>query len=107
MSGAHDWLLRHVDGAPASLASSMNAAVQSHAHLSTATGLGDAALQCLRTALQLGDDRTAATPLLAADALLTAACEAAGADGVTALADHFAPGRLAAALAPQLDVDRT
>lgn len=40
-----------------------------------------AAAACLRMALQRGDDRAAAFDLLAADALLTSACEAATLSG--------------------------
>jgi hypothetical protein len=42
-----------------------------------AAQLGAAALVCLREALDRCDDRAAALHLLAADALMTAACEAA------------------------------
>lgn len=56
----------------------------------TATGepaadLGEAALDCLRDALERGDDRAAALPLLAADALLTHAAEAAALAGPESL----------------------
>lgn len=60
--------------------------------------LADAARLCLRDALTAGDDRAAALHLLAADALLTYACEAAVEDepaGFAELAAAFAPERLA------------
>jgi hypothetical protein len=48
--------------------------------------LAEAGLACLKEALQLGPARPAAFPLLAADALLTHACEAAAEAGPDALA---------------------
>jgi hypothetical protein len=45
--------------------------------------LGAAAIACLREALDRCDERGAALHLLAADALVTAACEAAGGAGST------------------------
>lgn len=60
--------------------------------------LAAAALQCLRAAAQLGDDRAAALHLLAADALITAACEAAAEAGpaeLEAVRSDTAPARLA------------
>jgi hypothetical protein len=47
--------------------------------------LRTAALACLEEALRLGDTRTAAFPLLTADALLTHACEAAAESGAETL----------------------
>src|SRR5687768_8220140 len=47
--------------------------------------LAEAAFDCLRSAVRLGDDRAAANDLLAADALLTYACEAAAETGVDEL----------------------
>jgi hypothetical protein len=47
--------------------------------------LADAARACVREALALGDDRAAALHLLAADALITYACEAAADEGGDAL----------------------
>jgi hypothetical protein len=62
--------------------------------------LAAAALACLADALGHGDDRVAALHLLAADALLTVACEAAAdaADPVArigALAERYSVARLA------------
>jgi hypothetical protein len=67
--------------------------------------LGAAAMACLRLALERCDERYAALHLLAADALITAACEAAagGEDAdaavarLRALCDEFAVHRLSAA----------
>lgn len=62
------------------------------------SGLAEAARACLRDALDIGDDRRAALHLLAADALMTYACEAAldsGTEALHTLTDAFAPPRLA------------
>ena len=66
-------------------------------HDTIPAALADAARVCLRDALAAGDDRAAALHLLAADALITYACEAATveAGGLAALADATAPDRLA------------
>lgn len=62
--------------------------------------LGAAALVCLHDALRLGDDRAAALPLLAADALITAAFEEAALRGdVLDLADEFGLDRIRTILA--------
>lgn len=61
--------------------------------------LADATLRSLRTAIRLGDDRDAALALLAADALVTFACEAAADTGVDTGA---ALDRLCTAFAPSL-----
>jgi hypothetical protein len=47
--------------------------------------LAAAALCCLRDAAKAGDNRRSANDLLAGDALLTYACEAAAEDGLEAL----------------------
>jgi hypothetical protein len=62
--------------------------------------LAAAALACLADALGHGDDRAAALHLLAADALLTVACEAAADAGdpvarIGALAERYSVARLA------------
>ena len=66
-------------------------------HDSIAAVLADAARVCLRDALAAGDDRSAALHLLAADALITHACEAAVEDSAAfdAVARAAAPERLA------------
>ena len=64
--------------------------------------LADAARICLRAALAEGDDREAALHLLAADALITYACEAAandGGDSLRELAEGWSPGSLARLIA--------
>jgi hypothetical protein len=65
--------------------------------------LAEAALVCLRDAVRLGDDRSAAIHLLGADALITAACEQAAATGdadavasLRTLCDAFTVERVAA-----------
>ena len=57
-----------------------------------------AAHACLRDALTACDDRDAALPLLAADALITAACAGADENELRRLAAEWAPERLAALL---------
>jgi hypothetical protein len=78
-SPARAWLAQWRAGVPPSLAACVEQAI-----LATDTGaretvdaLGDAAIACLRDALRIGDDRAAALHLLAAGALITAACDAA------------------------------
>jgi hypothetical protein len=64
--------------------------------------LAAAAITCLQAAIRIGDDRSAAIHLLAADALITAACEAAvddGLDGLDELRAACAPARLDALVA--------
>jgi hypothetical protein len=94
------WLDLHSGDIPASLASLMELAVR---EVDTgadgdATTLSLAAVACMRTALRMGDERAGALHLLAADALITAACEAAADDGAElhTLADRYAPDRLSA-----------
>ena len=63
--------------------------------------LADAARSCLRQAIDLGDDRAAALPLLAADSLMTYAFEAAAMVDDAALrelAESWSTERLAAVL---------
>lgn len=64
--------------------------------------LADAARICLRDAVLTGDERGAALHLLAGDALLTYACEAAAADGdvdmLGELARSWSPARVASLL---------
>jgi hypothetical protein len=59
-----------------------------------------AAMVCLRSALALGNTRPAAAALLAADALITAACEAAVEDGAELDAFARAASAQLAALLP-------
>ena len=64
---------------------------------SVPASLADAARVCLRDAMAAGDDRSAALHLLAADALITYACEAAAdtrAAAFDAVARAAAPERL-------------
>lgn len=94
---AADWLDDHEGSAPPSLLACMGDAVRAVADGTAAHERVDAAyatvdehlaaasLHALRAALQQCDSRDAALPLLAADALVTAACEAAAEHGPTAL----------------------
>jgi hypothetical protein len=69
----------------------------------TSDALADAARICLRDAVVTGDERGAALHLLAGDALLTYACDAAAVDGdidkLRELARSWSPARLANLLA--------
>jgi hypothetical protein len=86
---ATQWLQQHSAGLPASLSEHMlralEDAVPDDASASTAEALMLAALSCLRKAVELCDSRQGALPLLAADGLMTAACEAAAQQGASAL----------------------
>lgn len=82
------WFDRQTVDAPAELLAVMRRALASldaRAAGKPHDFLFDAAIVCTRDALALGDDRAAATPLLAADALLTWACELAADGGGAAL----------------------
>jgi hypothetical protein len=80
------WLAERTPAAPRALLARMQQALAGSPHAADrATRLGNAALACLREALPKGRDRSAALPLLAADALLTYACEAAAEEGIDAL----------------------
>ena len=94
---ARAWLEARTESVPASLALRMAGAAAPTAPPSVPRSLADASLVALGEALALGDDRAAALPLLAADALITSACEAAAGDDaqLTSLCDAFAPERLA------------
>jgi hypothetical protein len=105
---AGDWLAARDGTVPPALAARMAAAVDA---VPTGAGpdvpgrLAHAALDCLRTAFDDCDDRAAALHLLAADALVTAACEAAAQAGLATLeelCDALSPQRLAALL-PAVD----
>jgi len=93
------WLERREPRAPEPLFARMAAALAGRAEPDVPEALAGAALACLRAAVEGGRDRAAAWDLLAADALLTYACEAAAEAGPAAQAildriaspDHFAP----------------
>jgi hypothetical protein len=98
MTAPDAWLEQREAGVPASLVARMR-----H-HLAGRTGplpdqLAHAGLDALRTALEAPDQRASAPDLLAADALLTAAFEAAAEEGMAAV------DRLAAATAPAAFAD--
>jgi hypothetical protein len=111
---AHDdaraWLAGRRAGVPPALHARMIAALDealddgAPAVPGVPGALGAAALACLRAALPHCDERAAALHLLAADALITAACEAAAQDAddaaaavraVRAVCAAYAPARLA------------
>lgn len=84
---------------PASLEQRMQQARAAVAPQDTeAATLAAAAIHALQDALQNCDERSAALPLLAADALVTAACAVADADDLERLAHELAPAQLAALL---------
>jgi hypothetical protein len=100
---ARSWLVPRLYEVPDSLRARMRSAVAHEPNdAQTVSGaLLNAALGCMDEALSLGNARVAAGHLLASDALLTAACEAAVEDGdavafaesaCTALAERLGGG---------------
>jgi hypothetical protein len=86
-SAARGWLDARAPGVPPRLLARMRGAVaEAEPAPDVPAQLGEAALSCLRSALAHGADRAAALDLLAADALLTYACEAAAEQEPGALA---------------------
>jgi electron transfer flavoprotein alpha/beta subunit len=85
---ARAWLAGWRAAVPPSLAAVVEQAVTASGEDTddVVAALSAGAVACLRAALRIGDDRAAALPLLAADALITAACEA-GAGSSRALDD--------------------
>jgi hypothetical protein len=75
------WLVARVPDAPAELLERMLAAVRATPDADVATGLARAAHHCLTHVLESDGGRSAAVDLLAADALLTHALEAAAEQG--------------------------
>lgn len=96
---ARAWLAMRAGAVPPALEARMESAMDDVIdHDSVPATLADAARECMRDALAAGDDRSAALHLLAADALITYACEAAadgGEPGFDAVARAAEPGRLA------------
>lgn len=88
--------------APSALAERLRAWAGAAPSDDVPTALGEASIAALRRALEM-NGRAAALELLAADALITYACEAAAADEqtLTKVLDDFGP----AAFAPLLDGD--
>ena len=96
---ARSWLASRAGAVPPQLEAAMENAVDEVADdIAVPHALAAAARVCLVRALHDCDDRSAALPLLAADALMTFACEAAadgdGAD-IMEFAASWAPERLA------------
>lgn len=92
-----EWLDARTPAPPPELRARMAEALQPAQ--TRAGALAEGALACLKAALDRGGERAAALDLLAADALLTYAMEAAAEAGAEALAemtDAYGPARLAA-----------
>lgn len=80
------WLEPRIADAPESLRAQMlNAVQETSPDAELPDLLANAAMLCLRRSLRAPADRASALDLLAADALLTHACEAAAENGVDAL----------------------
>jgi hypothetical protein len=96
------WLRGRRPAPPERLARRMEAALQAvDADDDVSHALGNAAFACLQASLEAGPGRAAALDLLAADALLTYAWEAAaeeGADGLERFAAACGPARFQALL---------
>jgi hypothetical protein len=86
MTDARSWLDARANGAPDRLRERMNQALTGSNEATIADELAAAAESCLRAALKNPSQRASALDLLAADALLTHACEAAAEQGGDALA---------------------
>ena len=97
MSEARRWLAEHAAGTPASLMAAMERTlVAAPSDGPAAEALAEAGLHALRGVVAGHGERGSAVDLLAADALLTCACQAAAAGGAGAVA----------AFAASLDVSR-
>lgn len=88
MTGTQEWLTFRLAGAPDGLRERMLAALDDAANAEAATHdvLALAAAACMQHAMTEQPRRDCALDLLAADALLTHACEAAAEQGGDALA---------------------
>ncbi|CAN5744181.1 hypothetical protein BH23GEM9_BH23GEM9_11080 [soil metagenome] len=113
---AGDWLVARSASVPASLQAHMEAAVRAVDPpaadaavdpssaidpAAVAQQLATASIASLRAAIAHCDERAAALSLLAADALITSACEAAAdesADALALLCEEYAPERIAVLL---------
>lgn len=99
---ARAWLSLRAGAVPPALEAYMEAAVDDVLDDDTVHGaLADAARGCLREAIARGDARAAALPLLAADALMTYAFEAAAevdAAALRELSDAWSTERLSVVL---------
>jgi hypothetical protein len=86
---ARAWLAMRAGSVPPELEALMESAVDDVIGDETPVphALAEAARMCLRRAMRNCDERAAALPLLAADALMTYACEAAAATDSAALED--------------------
>ena len=86
MTSAFAWLQTSITDAPDQLRVRMlRALADADENRSVAQQLADAAMSCLSASLENTADRSCAIDLLAADALLTHACQAAAEDGADSL----------------------
>ena len=86
MSSAVAWLETHIAEAPAQLRERMQRALANADETKpVAQQLSDAAMSCLSASLSNTGERSCAIDLLAADALLTHACQAAAEEGAESL----------------------
>jgi hypothetical protein len=101
MSDARRWLLQRLDGAPGPLRQRMLEELAASDDADVAAALAGAAARCLEQALKAPAERASALDLLAADALLTHACEAAadaGPEALAAFTQAWSPRRFEALL---------
>jgi hypothetical protein len=88
MTAAREWLDRREADVPVSMQAPIRSALERTGEGDvTARDLVDAAVICLRDALERGESRSAAVHLLSADALLTWAFGEAALDGSAAVLD--------------------
>ncbi|MGH7554379.1 MAG: hypothetical protein ACREMQ_15345 [Longimicrobiales bacterium] len=114
MSETHDarqWLGRREPSPPPRLLERMREALNACEPLprDLSAQLGEAAVFCLRSALERPEQRASALDLLAADALLTYGCEAAtleSPDAVERFAESYGAARLGSVLLPNAQVQR-
>lgn len=106
MSTCSDWIEARTPAPPADLEQEVLRDVEDVARgLPLPAALAEAGVQALRDAIEIGDERSAAWRLLAADALLTYAIEAAaeqGLDSVDAVVETWSPAMLSRALDGEL-----
>lgn len=110
-SPARAWLDQWRAAVPPTLAAVVEQAVSAadDGVSDAAAALSDAAVASLRAALRIGDDRAAALHLLAADALITAALEAAARSNreFGDLAARFSADRLSTVFQEELPSERS
>lgn len=100
---ALSWIDDHLGDAPPSLVERMRELVRVSDGRTSAHALANAAAAGLRNAIEIGDKREAALDLLAADALLTHACELVASldpDGLPGFVEEYGPDRIEARIEP-------